>query len=141
MQKKMLYKIIFGNYITIFFFHLELKTILILHSNLAVLINRSLSNIVQNGDFDSGDISPWSCNQVHCEVFQNYLTLTKRTETWAGPRQLINGSNFITDENIQSTFSFDIQSNEEINAMWKMKISKDGETNYHPIIRCFQNIF
>ena len=107
-----------------------------MHSNLAVLINHSLANIVQNGDFNTGEISPWSCNQVHCEVFQNYLTLSKRTQNWAGPRQLINGNNFVTDEiNIQATFSFDMQSSEGITATWKMRISKNGETNYHAILR------
>ena len=61
----------------------------------ALLNNVAIANIVQNGDFDNGEISPWSCKQVQCEVSQNFLSLTERSQQWAGPRQILNNTNFV----------------------------------------------
>ena len=59
---------------------------------------------MQNGDFDNGEISPWSCKQVHCEVSQNFLSLTERSQQWAGPRQILNNDNFVKGGLISKRF-------------------------------------
>ena len=90
---------------------------------------------MQNGDFDNGEISPWSCKQVHCETSQKFLALTKRTQQWSGPHQFLNIDNFVTGSDLIVTFGFDLQSDEMITATWKMKITQGDETKYFTILR------
>ena len=101
---------------------------------LGVLISPSLGNIIENGDFETGEILPWTCKQAHCETSQKFLTLTKRTENWSGPHQLLNQDNFMTASDLIVTFGFDLQSNEMITANWKMKIIQGDETKYFSIL-------
>ena len=82
------------------------QDILLIFSSLlvALLNNVAIANIVQNGDFDNGEISPWSCKQVHCEVSNNFLSLTERSQQWAGPRQILNNDNFVKGGLISKSF-------------------------------------
>ena len=73
---------------------------------------------MQNGDFDNGEISPWSCKQVHCEVSQNFLSLTERSQQWAGPRQILNNDNFVKGGLISKSFFVFVVSSKKMSQIY-----------------------
>ena len=93
----------------------------------------SLSNLVTNGDFDTGSLSPWTCRQANCEVEDNFLFITERKAAWSGPLQLIPVQGFGSPEDLKVAFNFSIKSSEAITANWKVKVTNSGETKYYTI--------
>ena len=91
------------------------------------------ANVVTNGDFETGQISPWSCSLAQCDVTENFLAVTQRTAKWSGPRQLIDIEGFNSNEDLKVEFNFSIKSSEKITATWKVKVTKADETNYFVI--------
>lgn len=35
---------------------------------LCFVLQRAHGNVIENGDFESGEISPWHCDGSHCNV-------------------------------------------------------------------------
>ena len=44
----------------------------------------SEANIISNGDFADGDLSPWVCRQANCDVGEGFLAITERSKEWYG---------------------------------------------------------
>ena len=101
--------------------------------DLGFIVSPAQANIIQNGDFDNGEISPWSCKKSTCTNTKEFLKVRKRTEVYSGPWQLLDNQDFTTDSDLDVTFAFDLKSDEEVTVTWKMKITKDGGKKWFEI--------
>ena len=90
-------------------------------------------NLISNGDFSTGSLSPWSCKQATCQVTDNALYITERTAVWSGPRQDIPVEGFTNNDDLKVAFKFQIKSPEAIITKWKVKVTKSEETKYFTI--------
>jgi len=111
----------------------------LLHENLDPESSAASGNILDNGDFESGDgsLGGWSCSNCHCSVEQfqvpwnHYLAVTERSNIYGGPWQII-GSEHLTDEkNLQFAFNFTMASSTAALAEWKIRVTtEEGDVKY-----------
>ena len=93
----------------------------------------SEANIISNGDFADGDLSPWVCSQANCDVGEGFLAITERSKEWSGPAQLLPLEAFTSAEDLTITFNFSIRSPEVVTAHWKIKKKKGDQENWTTI--------
>ena len=85
-------------------------------------------NMITNGDFENSEIAPWFCKQSLCEVYQYYLSVTKRKKNWAGPSQFLDIKNFISNDDLNVSFNFSIKSPQPMTAEWKIRATMPTKT-------------
>ena len=107
---------------------------LIVLTEILVLLLSVEANILENGHFDSGGLSPWHCNGCHCQINQKHLAVTERRANWAGPRQSLNPGSF-SAENLQYQLNFSIQALEPLTASWKLKVVSGEEEKYYMLLQ------
>ena len=88
----------------------------------------SNQNMITNGNFESNEIAPWVCKQSLCEVYQYYLSVTKRKKNWAGPSQFLDIKNFISNDDLNVSFNFSIKSPQPMTAEWKIRATMPTKT-------------
>ena len=86
------------------------------------------TNIVVNGDFESGNLEPWSCHGCDGEIInpghesEFAFEVKNRQEDWAGPLQLLNVSSLSKEGRYDLGYSIITDSPVEI--QWMMKVLK-----------------
>jgi len=90
------------------------------------------ANIIENGDFENGDLSSWYCPGSKCEVTNGFLEVTERTATWGGARQDLNGAKF-GDAPLHYWLNFSIMTTESSNVLWKIRTENNNQTKYRTI--------
>ena len=65
--------------------------------------------------------------------------MSGRNHNWAGPRQYLSKSNFLTNDNLQVAFNFSIRSSESLTATWKVRVTNSGETKYFTLLKQIVN--
>ena len=96
----------------------------------------SLSNLIVNGDFETGNREPWTCSVAKCEILEDetkYLAITERTAEWSGIKQFLPVEGFASNDDLKVAFNFSAKSPEAITANWKIKVTKSEETKYFVI--------
>ena len=99
-----------------------------------------VGNILQNGDFESG-IDPWTCNGCEGSVGSpahsgvNSFIANERRARWAGPHQVIDTNVVNSISKFNLAFNFSIFSEEEklSEYIWKITVTKNGETKYYDL--------
>jgi GH35 family endo-1,4-beta-xylanase len=93
----------------------------------------SLPNIISNGDFETGELSPWTCRQAECDLHGGFLSITERKKEWSGIIQLLPVETFSTEKDLKVGLNFSMKSVESVTANWKIKVTKSGQVRYFTI--------
>ena len=84
-------------------------------------------NMIRNGDFENGEVTPWSCKQAQCDASKQYLSVSKIAKNWAGPRQFLSTENFSSNNDLNITFKFSIKSSQPITSKWNIRATLPTE--------------
>ena len=89
--------------------------------------NVNIENMIRNGNFENGEVTPWACKQAQCDASQQYLFVSKIAKNWAGPRQFLPTEKFRTNNDLNVLFKFSIKSSHPITSKWNIRVTLPTE--------------
>jgi len=114
---------------------------LILSAVFLVVSVASDTNLVINGDFESGAKEPWICNGCAGYVVHpghdsdSSYTVENRQAAWSGPKQWLNVSNLAADG--RYNFGYSINTDAPVLLRWKLKATLAPEDVRYYVIDTF----
>ena len=105
---------------------MRLNQIFLVGNILFVSLSKANTNVVVNGDFESGNLEPWSCHGCDGAIIHHghdsefAFEVKNRQEEWAGPLQMLDVNSLSGDGRYDLGYSIITESPVEI--QWMMKV-------------------
>ena len=100
---------------------------ILLFSIFVIVAVKSDTNLIINGDFESGAKEPWICNGCAGYVVhpghdsESSYIVENRQAAWSGPKQWLNVSNLAFDG--RYNFGYSIKADAPVLLRWKIKVN------------------